>query len=128
MPKSFAPTYFSYKKSRQKNFPQNYNTLLWRKFLRFQRTFYKKSFVSGFGAEAPTDNAHKKTRISPRFLFFHQHLELRSKPCFKVLFVKSPLKIRKNFSTNISIFREKRIKFVAEYSIYFYCFKFAFYK
>ena len=30
------------------------------KLLRFQRTFPEKSFVSGFGADAPTDNAHKK--------------------------------------------------------------------
>ena len=29
-------------------------------FLRFQRTFYKKSFGPGLGAEAPTDNEHKK--------------------------------------------------------------------
>ena len=46
------------------------------KLLRFQRTFLEKSFVSGFGAEAPTFNAHKKTRISPRFLFFRNMLEL----------------------------------------------------
>jgi len=32
------------------------------KLLRFQRTFHEKSFVSGFGAEATTDNAHKKAR------------------------------------------------------------------
>ena len=30
------------------------------KLLRFQRTFHEKSFVAGFGADAPTDNAHKK--------------------------------------------------------------------
>ena len=30
------------------------------KLLRFQRTFHEKSFVSGFGAEAPTFNAHTK--------------------------------------------------------------------
>ena len=54
--------------------------LLYRKLLRFQRTFPEKSFVSGFGAEAPTFNAHEKTRISPRFLFFRNMLELRSKP------------------------------------------------
>ena len=31
-------------------------------------------------------------------------LELRSKPCFKRLFVKSPLKIRKNFPQNTPIY------------------------
>ena len=39
------------------------------KLLRFQRTFYKKSFVSGFGAEAPTDNAHKKHGNAVLFIF-----------------------------------------------------------
>ena len=73
-------------------------TSFWQKFLRFQRTFYKKSFVSGFGADAPTDNAHtKKHGNAVLFIIYHKQLELRSKPCFKVLFVKSPLKIRKNF-------------------------------
>ena len=38
------------------------------KLLRFQRTFHEKSFVSGFGADSPTDNAYKNM------------LELRSKP------------------------------------------------
>ena len=60
MPKNFAPTYFSYKKSRQKNFPPKYITLFLRKLLKFQETFLEKFLVSGFGAEAPTDNTHKK--------------------------------------------------------------------
>ena len=30
------------------------------KLLRFQGTFLEKFLVSGFGADAPTDNAHKK--------------------------------------------------------------------
>ena len=37
------------------------------KLLRFQRTFHEKSFVSGFGAEATTDNAHKKRGIAAFF-------------------------------------------------------------
>ena len=37
------------------------------KLLRFQGTFYKKSFVSGFGAEAPTDNKRKKHGIAVLF-------------------------------------------------------------
>ncbi len=39
------------------------------KLLRFQRTFLEKSFVSGFGAEAPTFNAHKKHGIAVLFYF-----------------------------------------------------------
>ncbi len=69
------------------------------KLLKFQETFPEKFLVSGFGAEAPTDNEHKKTRVTPRFLYCRKMLELRSKPCFKRLFEKSPLKIPKNFYT-----------------------------
>ncbi len=32
-------------------------------------TFHEKSFVSGFGADAPTDNAHEK-RGSHRVFYF----------------------------------------------------------
>ena len=46
------------------------------KLLKFQETFLEKFLVSGFGADAPTYNAHEKTRISPRFLFFRNMLEL----------------------------------------------------
>lgn len=40
------------------------------KLLGFQSTFHEKYFVSGFGADAPTDNAHEKTRRNPRFCYF----------------------------------------------------------
>ena len=73
------------------------------KLLKFQRTFHEKSFVSRFGADAPTFNTHKKHGIA--VLFNCQNmLELRSKPCFKGLFEKSPLKIRKNFAQNTPIY------------------------
>jgi len=42
----------------------------------------------------------KKHGNAVLFIFRHYMLELRSKPCFKRLFEKSPLKIRKNFSPN----------------------------
>ena len=61
------------------------------------RDFSRKVPCVGVWGDAPTDNAHEKTRRNPRFLFCQDMLELRSKPCFKRLFVKSPLKIRKNF-------------------------------
>ena len=54
----------------RKNFCTEYTTLFWRKLLGFQSTFHEKYFVSGFGADAPTDNAHEKTRRNPRFLLF----------------------------------------------------------
>ena len=50
----------------RKNFPQIYHFIL-AKLLRFQRTFHEKSFESGFGAEAPTFNTHKKSTALPCF-------------------------------------------------------------
>ena len=44
-------------------------TLFLRKLLGFQRTFLEKPFVSGFGADAPTFHAHKKTRHCRVFYF-----------------------------------------------------------
>ena len=67
------------------------------KFLRFQGTFFKKSLGQGLGLTAPTDNTHKKARCHRAFNY-RNVLELRSTPCFKRLFVKSPLKIRKNLA------------------------------
>jgi len=61
------------------NFCTEYTTLFGRKLLKFQRTFYEKSFVSGFGAEAPSDNAHKKTRRNPRFLYCNQNNNIKQK-------------------------------------------------
>ena len=52
------------------------------KLLKFQETFLEKFLVSGFGAEATTDNEHKKTRRRRVFYFFRNVLELRSKPLF----------------------------------------------
>ena len=42
------------------NFYTEYTTLFWQKLLKFQETFPEKFLVSGFGADAPTDNEHKK--------------------------------------------------------------------
>ena len=89
-----------------RTFAQIYH-LFWRKLLKFQETFLEKFLVSGFGAEAPTFNAHKKHGNAVLFYFFVICWNCRSKPCFKGLFVKSPLKIRKNFLNglyNFSLF------------------------
>ena len=40
------------------------------KLLRFQRTFPEKPFVSGFGADAPTYNAHEKNAEESAFFIF----------------------------------------------------------
>ncbi len=57
---SIKITYLSYKKGKPKNFRTDYTDLFWQKLLSFQRTFLEKSFVSGFGAEAPTYLSYKK--------------------------------------------------------------------
>ena len=103
-------TYFSYKKSRQKNFPPNYHFTLAKAFeipkdfaqkqhftlvklLKFQETFLEKFLVSGFGAEAPTDNAHKKHGIAVLFLFLSSYVGTAVRgPCFKGLSPEKPLK------------------------------------
>ncbi len=75
------------------------------KFLRFQRTFYKKSFVSGLGADAPTDNTRKKARHCRAFYFTSLYVGTAVMgPCFKGLFEKIPLKIRKTFAPTISLY------------------------
>ena len=62
------------------NFRAEYTTLLLRKLLRFQRTFLEKSFVSGFGAEAPTDNAYKKARRRRAFYFSPYQRIMQTRP------------------------------------------------
>ena len=74
-------THLSYKKGVPKNFPLTFlirkvSKRISNRIHRFivakvfevpQETFYKKFLVSGFGAEAPTDNAHKKHGIAVLF-------------------------------------------------------------
>ena len=62
------------------NFRAEYTTLLLRKLLRFQRTFLEKSFVSRFGAEAPTDNAYKKARRRRAFYFSPYQRIMQTRP------------------------------------------------
>ena len=78
-------------------------TLFWRSFWGSKGLFPKSPLCRVWG-DAPTDNAHEKTRRNPRFLFYQDMLELRSKTCFKRLFVKSPLKIRKNFPSTTPLY------------------------
>ncbi len=81
-------------------------TSLWRKLLRFQRTFPEKSFVSGFGVDSPNIQCTQKARHCRAFSFFviicwncrEGTSALRGFP------LKSPLKIRKNFYSNVIYF------------------------
>ena len=73
------------------------------KFLRFQGTFYKKSLGQGLG-QKPQLITNTKTRHCRVFVIAIICWNCRSKPCFKGLFVKSPLKIRKNFPPNTPIY------------------------
>ena len=73
--------------------------------------------MSGFGADAPTFNTHEKNAVRTAFFNYrHNMLELRSKPRFKELFVKSPLKIRKNFAPNYLFVLSKAFWFPKDFS------------
>ena len=89
--------YFSYKKSRQKNFPP-ITPLYFGKVFEVTRDFSRKvSCVRVWGGQPQLITLTKKHGIAVLFNY-RNVLELRSKPCFKRLFVKSPLKIRKNLA------------------------------
>ena len=61
------------------------------------RNFSRKVSCVGVWGGQPQHSMHTKKHGNAVLLFFYNVLELRSKPCFKGLFVKSPLKIRQNF-------------------------------
>ena len=68
------------------------------KLLGFQRTFHEKSLCRGLGRK-PQHSIHTKSTAMPCFfIFFRYVLELRSKPCFKGIFEKIPLKSLKTFA------------------------------
>ena len=77
------------------------------KLLKFQETFPEKFLVSGFGADAPTYNAHEKRGSHRVFYIVIICWNCRSKPCFKVLFEKSALKIRKTFAPNTPLYLDE---------------------
>ena len=89
--------YFSFKKSRQKNFPP-ITPLYFSKVFEVPRDFLQKvPCVRVWGGQPQLITLTKKHGVAV-LLYFRKQSELRSKPCFKRLFVKSPLKIRKNFA------------------------------
>jgi len=90
-----ATTYLSYKKGKPKNFPPN-TSFYFGKAFEVPRNFSRKvSCVKVWGGQ-PQHSIHVKNAEKSAFLFFHYMLELRSKPCFKVL-LKKRLKNPQNF-------------------------------
>ena len=71
--------------------------------------------MSGFGADAPTDNTHKKHGVAVLFIIVIICWNCVRGPCFKGLFVKSPLKIRKNFPPNISLHFSEAFEFPKDF-------------
>ena len=66
------------------------------KLFGFQRAFHEKPFGRSLRRK-PQLTTNTKNADFSAFFICRNMLELRSKPCFKGLFAKSPLKIRKNF-------------------------------
>ena len=77
-------TYFSYKKSRQKNFPPN-TPLYFGEAFEIPKDFSRKVLWSGFGAKAPTFSAHIKSTALPCFLKYPCCF-LSSEKCFEKFF------------------------------------------
>ena len=89
-----------------RTFAQKYRFILAKAF-EVPRNFSRKVSCVRVWGGSPNIQCTQKARHCRAFLFFRNMLELRSKPCFKVLFVKSTLKIRKNFRNglyNFSLF------------------------
>jgi len=62
-------TPFFRRKVYQRTLHRNHHFIFAKVFEVSQETFYKKFLVSGFGADAPTDNALKKRGFSAFFIF-----------------------------------------------------------
>ena len=80
------------------------------------RNFSRKvSFVRVWGGQ-PQLIIHTKKRGNAAFFNYRNMLERRSKLCFKELFVKSSLKIRKNFAPNYLFVLSKAFWFPKDFS------------
>ena len=111
----FIHTPFFRRKVCQRTLHRTYNFIL-AKLLSFQRTFPEKSFVSGFGAEAPTDNTRKKRGSHRVFYIVVICCNCVPNLRFKGLFEKSPLKIRKNFPQTHHFILVKAFEFPKDFS------------
>ena len=74
------------------------------KLLKFQETFLEKFLVSGFVADSPNIQCTRKTRISPRFLFFHKQSEPPFQTLLQEAFCKKPLENPQKLSYRIRHF------------------------
>ena len=100
-----------------KNFTQMHHFILVRAF-EVPRNFSRKvSCVRVWGGQ-PQHSIHtKKTRFAPRFLIIVIICwNCVREPCFKELFVKSSLKIRKNFASNYLFVFSKAFWFPKDFS------------
>ena len=91
-------THLSYKKGVPKNFPQN-TPLYFGEAFEVPRDFSRKVLCVGVGGRRPNIQCLHKKRGIAAFFYCRQQLELRSKPCFKVL-LKKRLKNPQNFCTD----------------------------
>ena len=90
------------------------------KVFEIPKDFLQKVLWSGFGAEATTFNAHKKHGNAVlSYLSKYVGTAVRG-PCFKRLFEKSPLKIRKNFPVVVTLYSGKDFKVLTprKYTLY----------
>ena len=94
---TFLDLLFPLRKGRQKNFPPT-APLYFGKAFEIPKDFSRKVLCVGVWGRRPNIQYTQKARQCRAFLFFRYVLELRSKPCFKGIFVKIP----KNFRNEIS--------------------------
>ena len=87
----FKETHLSFGERCAKELCTEITTSFWQKFLKFhKKLFYKKFLVSGFGADAPTDNALKKRGFSAFFILSSTFGTAVPSLRFKGLFEKAP--------------------------------------
>ena len=89
---TFPELTFPSKKGKPKNFRTKLHPFIRSKAFWFPKGFSRKALWSGFGAEAPTDNAHKKARHCRAFYFINICWNCRSKPPLQGAFCKKHLK------------------------------------
>ena len=105
IPKDFSRLIFLSEKGRHKNFALTI-PLYFCKVFEITKDFLQKVLWSGFGAEAPTDNAHtKKHGNAVLFLILSMYVGTAVRgPCFKEL-LKKLLKNPQNFRTEYNHIR-----------------------
>ena len=73
------------------------------KLLKFQETFLEKFLWSGFGAEAPTDNTHKKHGVAVLFIL-EEYVGTAFQTLLEGAFFKKPLKNPQKLPSNTLLY------------------------